>query len=145
MLTFLTTKIWHHAHSTVTSSYTNSKGTHAAYEDVLFHENDKLQTEKNDKNKRWTTFTGFLRVANWDSNASIGVILGLVQVALPVTDWSFQILTHIPICDKMKHKKGAWKRFLFLECAVAASVENYRWDVLNIEKQLKSWTRHFMF
>ena len=52
MLTFPTSKIWHHTHSTVTSSYTNSKGTHAAYEDVLFHENDELQTEKIDKNKR---------------------------------------------------------------------------------------------
>ena len=52
-----------------------SKGTHAAYEDVLFHENDELQTEKIDKNKRLTTFTSYLYVANCDSNASIGVTL----------------------------------------------------------------------
>ena len=35
----------------MTSSYTNSKGTHAAYEDVLFHENDEIQTEKLIKTK----------------------------------------------------------------------------------------------
>ena len=29
----------------VTSSYTNSRGTHAAFGDVLFYENDELQTE----------------------------------------------------------------------------------------------------
>ena len=79
MLTFLTTKIWHHAHSTVTSSYMNSKETHASYDDVLFYENDKPQTEKMDKNKRWTNFTSFLHVANCDSIASIGVTLGLIS------------------------------------------------------------------
>ena len=84
MLTFLTSKIWHHAHSTVMSSYTNSSRTHVAYEDVLFHENDELQTEKIDKNKRWITFTSFLYVANCDSNASIGVTLGLLH---PPPQW----------------------------------------------------------
>ena len=79
---FLTSKIWHHAHSTVTSSYSNSEGTHAAYEDVLFHENNELQTKKIDKNQRWTTFTSFLYVANCDSNASIGVTLGLLLISL---------------------------------------------------------------
>ena len=74
---FLTTEIWHHTHSMVTSSCTNSKETHAPYDDVLFYANDKLQTEKTDKNKRWTTFTSFLYVAHCDSNASIGVTLGL--------------------------------------------------------------------
>ena len=91
MLTFLTSKIWHHAHSMVTSSHTNSKGTHAAYEDVLFHENDKLQTEKMDKNERWTTFTSFLYVANCDSNVrSIGVTLGLLLYALHCCDFFFR-------------------------------------------------------
>ena len=60
----------------VTSSYTNSKETHAAYDDVLFHENDELRTEKIYTNRRWTTFTSFLYVANCDSNARIGVTLG---------------------------------------------------------------------
>ena len=91
-MTFLPTKIWHHAHSTVTSSYTNSKGTHAPYDDVLFYENDKLQTKKMDKNKRWTTFTSFWYVANCDSNASIGVTLGLDILALSASHYVFVML-----------------------------------------------------
>ena len=72
----------------------------------------------------WSTMTGILG-SGWNINLSSpsGLTLpfhpdpNMPVMVLPDIIWSFQVLNRVPytICDKLKHQKGVWKHFFFLE------------------------------